>query len=59
MRMVVKGSLQEVGLVLVFEGQIDLEEAGGRKRMFQGAGAVRTGLLGQQGSLLGIMVDVP
>lgn len=29
-----KGFLQEVRFVLVFEGQIDLEEAGERKGMF-------------------------
>lgn len=33
-----RGSLQEVGLVLVFEKQIGLAEAEGRKGMFKVAG---------------------
>lgn len=54
-----RGSLQDVGLVLVFEEQIEFEEAADRRGMFKVARAVSTGLLAQQGSLLGIMVYVP
>lgn len=35
---VMRGSLKEVGLVLVFEGRIELAEAEGRKGVFKVAG---------------------
>lgn len=41
MREVWKGSLQEAGLVLVFERQIEFEEAEGRRGMFEVSGTVK------------------
>lgn len=47
MRGVLKGSLQEAGLVLVFEGKREFEEAEGMGwEMFEASGTGNTGRLG-------------